>query len=221
MDLLTALLTCNLHTSDPELVRAITANSHANPHFVVDVSEDVPIDAASSEPKTDAEAIARVHDIDAHGGKPLLGLLQIPAAWLTHFGRELADAFDPCVNIAIGSAMLSAFEYDCAHKRAQQPRTFSTPAPAFPPGAHLLSPRRLCVVRAYADAIGERDFEEAITLELSTPSSHRLIPAPADAPIFPSTPGRSWGPDCLLVPWLVAPATSAAPASPTSRQPTP
>jgi hypothetical protein len=213
VDLLTALLTCNLHTADPELVRAITATSHANPHFVVDASEDASLESAPSEPKTDAEAIARVRDITARGGKPLLGLLQIPPAWLTHFGRELADAFDPCVNVAIGSAMLSAFDSDCAHRK----RTLRAPADRpIPPGARGLSPRRLCVVRSYADAIGEPDFEDAIALELSTPSSHRLLPAPADAPIFPSPPSRTWGPDCVLVPWpIAAPAATGAPPATT------
>jgi hypothetical protein len=226
MDLLSTLLVCNLYGTDPTLVRAITANSHANPHFVLDASADVDIDAVPAEPKTTAEALARVQEITAHGGKPLLGLLQIPPAWLALYGRELPDAFDPCVNVAIGSAMLSTFDYECAHDK-KRPHPGPSPADHPRPTLHVISARRLCVIRRYGEAIGEADFEELTTLELNSPSPTRgLLPDPTDAPIFPSQPPRTWGPDCLLVPFLVTPPTpqtaiqsSDAPTLPTTPTP--
>jgi hypothetical protein len=188
MDLLTALLTCNLHTADPALVRAAIGNSHGNPYFVIDPAVEYTELDAPSEPKTQAEAVARIHDITSHGGKPLVGLMQLPPPWLALFGRALEDAFDPCLNIAIGSAMLSAFDAECAHAKASHP------------GRSKLSPRRQCAVRKYADALGEPDFSELVELELAAPAPLRAGSDPTDSPIFSSPPPRSWGPDCVLVP---------------------
>ena len=197
MDLLSTLLVCSLYGPDPALVRAITANSHENPYFVMDPAVDTAQLDVPADPKTQAEALARAEDITSHGGKPLLGLLQLPPAWLTVFGRALPDAFDPCMNIAIGSAMLSAFDDECAH--GQHRRAAAAP-PSTASAPHALSPRRLCVLRTYGDALGETDFEELIILELSSPSPAPVLPDPSDAPIFPSLPPHAWGPDCLLVP---------------------
>ena len=128
----------------------------------------------------------------------------MPPAWLAAYGQQLADAFDPCVNIAIGSAMLSAFDDDCVHHRGRpiRPRPLpDAPAPNITP-LHPLSPRRLCVVRAYADATEQPDLEQAVTLELNQPAARTALPDPVDAPIFPTLPPRTWGPDRLLVPWI-------------------
>jgi hypothetical protein len=196
LDLLTTLLVCNLHGSDPALVRAITANSHENRYFVADPAADYTELDVPPEPKTEADALARVRDIASHGGKPLLGLLQLPLSWLTFFGRDPAEAFDPCVNIAIGSAMLSAFDADCAKpSKRHDVKTSRRPAVA-------ILPRRLCVIRKYAEAMGESDFEEVVALELQSPSPTSAVAEPTDAPIFASPPARAWGPDCLLVPLL-------------------
>ena len=187
MDLLATILTCSLYASDDAVVRAIAEGpSSKNPYFVVNTA--VPADDASPAPKTENEAVLRSQQLIAEGGRLLLGLLEVPPSWVDAFGRPLASAFDPCVNIAIGTAMLSEFDSQCADK--VPPRT---------PRARMLerTNRRVCVLRKYEAAIGAADFADAILLELSVqkPASASL----EDAPIFAPPSARSWGPDRLLV----------------------
>jgi hypothetical protein len=192
MDLLTTILTCSLYASDDALVRAIAEGpSRKNPYLVLD-----PIANAADPPpapKGEAEATARARELAAKGGKPLLGLLELPAAWLEIFGRPLEGAFDPCTNIAIGSAMLSEFDYECAASA----RSRRQPA--------LLERvnRRACVLRTYEAATGSADFEEVVLLELSAQAA--IGPSVEEAPIFAPPAASHWGPDQLLV-QLTAPA---------------
>ena len=107
MDVLTTILTCSLYIGDDSLVRAVAESTpDKNPYFVVDASIDLTQVDPPPPPKTSAEALARATDILAKGGRPVLGLMQVPPVWLSAFGHELPDAFDPCVNIAVGTAML-------------------------------------------------------------------------------------------------------------------
>jgi hypothetical protein len=190
MDLLTLILTCSLHADDDALVRAIAeSNAQSNPYFVLDAAVDLTQVDPPAPPKSAAEASARASDILAKGGRPLLGLLELPPPWLGAFGRELADAFDPCTNLAIGSAMLSEFDAQCA----------AAPAPKSPSKPHAASPpagRRRCVLRKYEEAIGLPDFATLTTLELRYQRLHP--PDVADAPILAPLSAPSWGPNQIL-----------------------
>jgi len=188
MDLLATILTCSLYASDDAVVRAIAEGpSNKNPYFVVNTAAPAD-DAAAPPPKSEKEAVLRSRELIAEGGRLVLGLLEVPPSWVDAFGRPLASAFDPCVNIAIGTAMLSEFDSQCADK--VPPRT---------PRARMLerTNRRVCVLRKYEAAIGAADFADAILLELSVqkPASAPL----EDAPIFAPPSARTWGPDRLLV----------------------
>ena len=199
MDLLATILTCSLYASDDALVRAIAEGpSGKNPYFVLNTAVD-PADAIPlAAPRSETEATAQSAALVAQGGRPVLGLLELPPAWLGAFGRPLAGAFDPCINIAIGTAMLSEFDAACASK-----------VPPQGPWARMLerTNRRACVLHRYEAAIGVVDFADAIELELSAqqPASAAI----EDAPIFARPSARTWGPDRLLVylPLAAAPPT--------------
>jgi hypothetical protein len=203
MDLLTTILTCSLYASDDAVVRAIAEGpSEKNPYFVLDAAMDTTQVDPPPAPKSESEAIARALDLTAKGGRPLLGLLQLPPSWLDAFGRELASAFDPCTNIAIGTAMLSEFDFKCAKAASREGRN------------RLLerANRRACVLRTYEAATGSVDFAEAIQLELS--AQRPLKPSIEDAPIFAPPSAHHWGPDQLLVLMPLSAAPAAATPKP-------
>ena len=192
MDLLATILTCSLYASDDAVVRAMAEGpSDKNPYFLVNAA--APAEGAAQPPTTEKEALARSRELIAQGGRLLLGLLEVPPSWLDAYGQPLESAFDPCTNIAIGTAMLSEFDAECASKVA--PRTKRS---------RMLerTNRRACVLRKYEAAIGAPDFADAILLELSVqqPASASI----EDAPIFAPSNSRTWGPDRLLVPMPVA-----------------
>lgn len=203
MDLLATILTCSLYGSDDPLVRAIAEGpSGSNPYLVLDPVADASDAGTPPSPKSEAEATARAKGLMAQGATPLLGLLELPPAWLDLFGQPLPSAFNPCTNIAIGSAMLSEFDSECAASARSQRQ-----APVL-----ARVNRRACVLRKYEAAIGADDFEEVIQLELSV--QRPRAPSIADAPIFAPASARTWGPDRLLVPVpaLAAPLAAASPA---------
>ncbi len=136
-------------------------------------------------------AVARAKEILSSGGRPILGLMQVTPSWLDAFGRELKDAFDPCTNIAIGTAMLSAFDYECAREGA------SPGARAKPLSRSGRDARRPCVLGKYGEAIGLADFVTLTRLELRY--QRPKPPAVEGAPIFAASSARTWGPDQLLV----------------------
>jgi hypothetical protein len=200
MDLLITILTCSLYASDDALVRAIAEGpSGGDPYLVVNTASGAPEDDPNPAPRNQREATARAGELRAQGAPILLGLMELPPAWLDAFGRPLASAFDPCVNVAIGTAMLSEFDGKCASK-----------VPAGDERARRLerTNRRACVLRTYEAAISSPDFADAIWLELSA-----QVPKAAsieDAPIFAPPSARDWGPDKILVPMPIAPAPRAA-----------
>jgi hypothetical protein len=206
MDLLTTILTCSLYASDDAMVRAIAEGpSRNNPALVLDpVADSADASDVPPWPKSEAEATARAKSLLAQGSRPLLGLLELLPAWLDRFGRPLASAFDPCTNIAIGSAMLSEFDSACAasaRSRGQAP---------------LLERvnRRACVLRRYESALGADDFEAVVELELSV--QRAATAAVEKAPIFAPLSARQGGADQLLVlmPLSAGPAAAAAPRLP-------
>jgi hypothetical protein len=199
MDVLTTILACSLYASDDAMVRAIAEGpSEGNAQLVLDAAAEASEGAPPAAPTNEAEATARASALVAGGAHPLLGLLELPPAWLEAFGRPLASAFDPCTNVAIGSAMLSEFDSACAPRQA----------PRDARGRALdRTNRRACVLRKYEAAIGVADFAEVVLLELST--QRALDPPIAQAPIFAPPAASHWGPDLLLVPWPVATAPPA------------
>jgi hypothetical protein len=202
MDLLTTILTCSLYASDDALVRAIAEGpSGSDPYLVLDPVADAAQASAPAPARSETEATARARDLTAKGGRPLLGLLELPPAWLDLFGRPLASAFDPCTNIAIGSAMLSEFDFECAgaSPRDQRPR-----------GLDRVN-RRTCVIHKYEAALGADDFATVIELELSAQPS--LAPSIEDAPIFAAVTAPHWGSDQLLVSMPLAATPAAVRAS--------
>ena len=201
MDVLTTILTCSLYLVDDNLVRAIAeSTSQSNPYFVIDTSVDMTQVDPPPPPKSASEALARTTDILAKGGRPLLGLLQVPPTWMSAFGRELADAFDPCANIAVGTAMLSQFDSECAASGVRD-----APAkPRVPPSAV----RRRCVLHKYEEAIRLADFATVTSLELRY--QRPVQPQIADAPIFADAQAASWGPNQLLLPVLFGKSDSSS-----------
>jgi hypothetical protein len=197
MDLLATILTCSLYASDDAVVRAMAEGpSGQNPYFVVNTA--APAEGPALPPTTEKEALVRSRELIAQGGRLLLGLLEVPPSWIDAFGQSLESAFDPCINIAIGTAMLSEFDAECADKvplRTEQARMLER------------TNRRACVLRKYEAAIDVADFADAILLELSVqqPASAAI----EDAPIFARPTARTWGPDRLLVPLPVALAPPA------------
>jgi hypothetical protein len=149
-----------------------------------------------SDPHSVSEALAQEAEVRAKGAHPLLGLLELPPAWLAAFGRDTAEAFDACTNIAIGTAWLSSFESECA---AQAPRS-----------ARSALRERPCVLQRYAEALRMPDLAAVVTLELR--AQKRFPLAVFDAPIFPRAPAaRSWGPDRL---WATPSPLLTPPESP-------
>ena len=178
MDLLATILTCSLYAEGDAVVRAIAEGpSGKNPYFVVNTA--APAEGAALPPTTEKEALARSRELIAQGGKLLLGLLEVPPSWIDAYGQSLESAFDPCINIAIGTAMLSEFDAACADK-----------VPRHGERARRLerTNRRACVLRKYEAAIGAEDFADTILLELSvqqparTPRSGRTHRSSASAP---------------------------------------
>jgi hypothetical protein len=183
MDLLTTILTCSLYLGNDDLVRAVAESaSHSNPYFVLDTSVDPTQLDAPPAPKNASEAVARTSDILSSGGRPLVGLLQLPPAWMTAFRRDLAAAFDPCTNIAVGTAMISQFDFECTLARAAK-------GPVRPRDAKgSAASRRRCVLRKYEEAIGVPDFAAAATLELRY--QRPAHPPVESAPIFAASDTR-------------------------------
>jgi hypothetical protein len=197
MDLLSLLLTCSLHFDDA-LVRALAeSNSHANPYFVFDPSLDLTQLDPPPEPKSLADALARADEVSAKHAVPLLGLMEVPPGWMASFGRELAEAFDPCINIAVGTAMLSEFDAACARPIGAHGSM------ATRPGAG----RRACVLGKYADAVHMPELVAIVSLELKF--QRPAPPVPVDSPIFATPTVRPWGPDRIFF--------SAPPSSPPPR----
>ncbi len=191
MDVLTVILTCSLYVSDDALVRALAEGPGASsPYTVVSGARDSTDAVPPPPPKTESEALSRARELIAARERPLLGLLQVPPAWIEAFGQPLVSVFDPCTNVAIGTAMLSQFDYECADPRAaKQNRALER------------TNRRACVLRKYGAALGADDFAEAVQLELSVqpPATAHLT----DSPLFAPVTAHRWGPDQLLVPLSV------------------
>jgi hypothetical protein len=196
-------LACSVYASDDALVRAMAqSNSHGRAFAVIDAAALAdPIDP-HAEPRTLQVAMARLEEIRAGQGRPLLGWMQLPPEWLTMFGRELREGFDPCVNISIGTAMLSAFDYECSIAAAALPAPQGRRARGRGPNVPRLD-RRACVVRKYGEAIGMADFAVVTTLELRYQRSSDETPA-TSASIQVAEGTGPWGAHGVFVPLRLA-----------------
>jgi hypothetical protein len=205
MDALVAILACSLYRDDP-LVRAIVDNAQGNPYAILTPQLDPDTGSLSSAPKTLDAAVAELRDLIAQGAAPLLGLMQVPVAWASTFGRAPRDLFDPCINVSIGSAMLSEFSYACAAPKIAatgQKRSASS----------ALAAQRGCVLRRYAEAVRSPELTTVVTLTLRY--QHTAPSVPLDAPIFPpAQQQRTWGSDWLFLPARSPDEHAAGGASP-------
>lgn len=180
MSILAILLSCSLY-SDDALVRAIAESAHDSPFDVVDPESDPEIPSVPSPPRTLEAGLAQLQALTARGAVPLVGLLHVPVAWASNFGRQEKDVFDACINVSIGSAMLSTFDAECARASKAPERT-----------------RRACVLHRYAEAIHLPALELTVALSLRSAKPSALV---TDAPILARTADRPhWGNSCLLFP---------------------
>ena len=190
MNIVAAILTCSLYTDDA-LVRAIVDNAHDNPLAIFTRELDPTTGASSDTPETLEAAVAQLRASAAHGGRPLVGLMQIPVTWAQAFNREPADLFDPCINVSIGTAMLSEFDYACA-------KVATTAAAQGKGRGRARVPHTDCVARAYAQAIGIPELRTVIALGMHYRPA--ALATPTDAPIFAPTPGQqAWGSVCVFI----------------------
>jgi hypothetical protein len=213
VDLLTAILACSVYASDDALVRAIAqSNSHGNEFAVVDAAAQADSgDPRQPEPRTLDAAMGRLEEVLSKDGRPLLGWMQLPPDWVTMFGRDLREAFDPCVNVSVGTAMLSAFDYECSRATAGAPPAPRHGRSRVPRSATRDLDRRACVVRKYGEAIGMPDFGVVTTLELRYQRS--FDGAQASSPIQVGPGATQWGADCVFLTLATDDGGGAAPSS--------
>jgi hypothetical protein len=181
MDVLTAILACSLYR-DEGLVRAIAeTNSHGNPYAVIDATFASDADAPRPQPRSFDAAVALATDVSKLGGEPLLGLMQVPAAWASVYGKEGRDLFDPCLNIAIGTAKLSDLDYECWRAEVGGARSNRRAAPRFESAS---TTRRRCVVHKYAAAIHMPEFEIVLRLELEHQRAAPITRRASNSPVL-------------------------------------
>jgi hypothetical protein len=119
------LLASKLHTAAEPLVRAIAqSNSRSNHFSVVDPSMGYRQAEVPPDPRTLGAALVRLDELTSKGDKPLLGLMQVPPAWMTAFGRQPPER-STCVNVWVGTAMLSALNK--ARPSACRSSSYSSP----------------------------------------------------------------------------------------------
>ncbi len=188
MDVASAILACSLYFDDDLVHAVVESSSRGNAYYVHDIA-GVGSDA-ETQPRAIDDAMVRAGDMRVNGGRLILGLMSLPVDWVNSFGRPLRDAFDPCVNISIGTAMLSRFAYECR----RQPRLG-------PHGLYSATDTQVCVAKKYAGAIGMPEFEEVIALNIFFRQGQpRVVADGADAPVFMWRAEQPWGPGRILVP---------------------
>jgi hypothetical protein len=183
MGLAALLLACSLHPDDALLEAIISAYSDGNAYAVINVdfsvldSQDEPLSMMDA-PRSREAARAEMARIVAAGGEPVLGLLPVRPAWGEEFGKSTDELFQPCPNIAVASAKLSEFDYQC---RAHAPRQTG-------------AARRACTLERYGSSLGLAGLRSVIIPRLTrgtatsaamrtSPDASVLLPR-SDAGIF-------------------------------------
>ena len=101
------VLACSIAGSDPALIRQIIeVESHFDP-LAINVNGR---NYRFIKPKTKTEAITTVKQAIAKGYSVDIGLMQINSRHLQRLGYTIADAFEPCKNIAAGSRIFAEFK---------------------------------------------------------------------------------------------------------------
>lgn len=158
MDLATLLLACSVHADDALLAAVAYAHSSAgnvysvqNVHLDVLTSQDEPLWRGTPPRSIDA-ALSEIARIADAGGTPVVGLLPVRLEWAAAFGKTPAQILEPCTNVAVASAQVSAFDYEC---RSEGPRATS---PA----------RRACTLNRYGSSVGLPGLPRSVLANLST-----------------------------------------------------
>lgn len=201
MDLLTIIFACSLHPDDRLVEAFIRKVSDANPLFLGDFVSLVTHDDLTSP----EQAVEMAEALLAKGGRPALGLMAIPISWAARFNRTPADLLDACTNVAIGTAMMSAFAADCvrsSHHRRHGSYTMMS--------RRMLESTRACVLSGFDREIGVQGFTKIIA-EIA-----RLPAAAADSDP-PAQRSNFWDAD----PPTVRPQAPLTVPSPTASGPAP
>jgi len=181
MDLLTAVLACSLHPDD-QLVRAIVqVQSEGQQLFVGDLTALRGTDSA----RTVDEARTLFAGIERQGHRSALGLMGVSPAWAAQFDHQPSDLWDACINISVGTAKLSEFDYACRHPRARRrPGRGRAQPPSLTSAVN-----RTCILRRYAaELLLPPTFLSSVLSAMSTPA----LPAPP--PPLPAGPSADWSP---------------------------
>jgi hypothetical protein len=190
MDLLTTITACSL-AKDFTLVLAMAMTfSQGNVLTVKDAAElaNPPLydplveQDAEQMPSTRDAALVKLARLRAVGASPVMGLIPVPPEWAAQFQRAMPELLDPCINISIGSAMVSQFEYECGPKAA-----------------------RACVLQRYAQAAGLEGFDGKVLATIRTnglPAAASVVVETDEVfstPIYEGAAAkRTWGADKIF-----------------------
>jgi hypothetical protein len=181
MDVLTLILACSVYPDD-SLVRAmVELASQGNPHFVGDMLTLATFDKTT----TTAAANHLVTELTRQGGRPVVGLMGIPPGWAERYGRARSELYDGCVNIWVGTAVLSSHHEACvaAHAAVFSPTRPSDRRQRVAPPEAV----RLCALRRFGADLGVDGYAEAINRLLP---QQRLLFTPAITPTMTPAPDR-------------------------------
>jgi hypothetical protein len=179
MDLLAIVFACSLH-SDDQLVRAIVqVQSEGNAYFVGDITATTSDDS----PRSAEDANRLLAALERKGHRPALGLMGLSPEWAAGYGRQPGELWDACLNIRLGSAKISEFDYEC---RRRQPSGRRRPRRV---PAVTSTPNRACIARKYALELGlPPAFVGAVLTEiLAHPGSPTGTPSTTSPTSAPST----------------------------------
>jgi hypothetical protein len=144
-------------------VRAIAeTNSRGNPYAVLDATLRGDSAEQPLSPRSLEAAVAATDKVLTLYGQPLIGLMQVPIMWARRYQKMPEELFDPCTNLAVGTAKLSELQYEClhpvkAHRKNGHPDVAKTV---------VSTTVRRCVLHRYAQAIRMPELELVVSLEL-------------------------------------------------------
>jgi len=195
------VFSCSVHPDDSLINALVAVQSGGNTFFVGDSHALTMRDDFTSA----AAALEHAERVRLAGGRPALGLLGLPMEWAEKLGYASVDLFDACKNIAIGSTFFAEFDHACV-RRDSGPGRRRAHAPAF-------APRRACVLRRFAAALGAQPVVTEVLAHLKrTPDPGTLSASFAAAPDESAfAPVQETGPS----------KTDASPAAPSSLPPPP